>query len=425
MPVDSSLLKHLILENQQAVLQKPVTPRPLRLDASASYLFTGARGVGKSYAVCGELQQLLASRSIEPQDLLCVNFADDRLAGFDVTDFDRLLAAYHELFGSARKPLLFLDEPQTIPGWEKFARRLADTGHRTLLVASATPEFSTAIHTTLGARYLMREIGPCSFREFLRFHAIDVTPLTIHSPEARDIRRLFDDYLAWGGLPAVFALPEKREWLRELRRRQLTDVARELNLRSTEAFACFIRLLAQNVMHPVPVTELLQQLQAGGVTASKNSLVLWLAALKRHRFIESLANGRSEAPQRVTLQKHYFCDNGLLNCFLSDPLPQLFENAAALALLRRSSDHQVFYWRRRHAVDFWLPDEGLAVQTAPSLADPRQVREKVQGFAHLAGEMPVKRCVLLTMDDEKPLETNGLAINVIPLWKWLLDDDQA
>ncbi len=48
-----------------------------------------------------------------------------------------------------KKPILFLDEIQNIPGWEKFARRMADTKHRVYITGSNARMLSQDIQSTL------------------------------------------------------------------------------------------------------------------------------------------------------------------------------------------------------------------------------------------------------------------------------------
>ncbi len=59
-------------------------------------------------------------------EILFVDFEDERLAEFQTEDFNSLLEAHLELYG--KKPVVFLDEVQNIPYWDKFVRRLADGG---------------------------------------------------------------------------------------------------------------------------------------------------------------------------------------------------------------------------------------------------------------------------------------------------------
>ena len=428
MSIDPSLLKLIILENQRDIPRIHLTRRGAVFDASVSYVLVGLRRVGKSYTLFEHIQSLLSEGKAQPEDILYVNFEDDRLYSFDVTDFERLLAAYHELFGADRRPLLFLDELQNITGWEKFARRLADTGHRVLLTGSNSRMLSTEIHTTLGARYLMREIHPFSFREFLRFKGMNVTPLTLFSPESRNIRRLFDDYLVWGGLAPVFSLSpqEKREWLKGLRDNiLLRDIASRSGIRSVSGLTMLIRKLAESVMQPVSITRLLHLMKSANVDASRNSISAWLEAMQHACLIRNVPNFRDSIAERMTQQKHYLSDNGLLGCMLADPAAKLLENLTAIELFRRFDADQIFHYRHNVEVDFYLPEKRQAIQVSLTTANESTLKRETQALVQLAQALPVENCLVLTLDEERSLEEDGHTIHFVPLWKWLLDDGQA
>ncbi len=422
MTVSLSVLKQIILENQRDIPRKTLVERGEKFDAAASYVLVGLRRVGKSYTLFEYIQRMLRDGQMAAEDVLYVNFEDDRLYNFAVTDFEALLTAYHELFGAERQPTVFLDELQNIDGWEKFARRLADTGHRAFLTGSNAKMLSSEIHTTLGARFLMRVIHPFTFREFLKFQGLTVTPLTLFSPEARDVRRWFDDYLNWGGLAPVFPLSEKREWLQGLRDNVLLkDIAARQGIRSTEALTMLVRKLAESVMQPTSVTRLVHLLQSAHMTTTRVTLPSWLQALRSAYLVESLSNYREALPERMTQQKHYFTDNGILRCMLSDPTAKLLENLTAVELLRRYGSDRVFYYRNGVEVDFYIPEASMAVQVSVSINDPETYRRETRALVKLKAYCGCRQCLILTMDEEKIVEENGVTIDVKPVWKWLLE----
>lgn len=61
----------------------------------------------------------------------------------------------------------FLDEIQVVDGWEKFVRRMADAKEHVNITGSNAKMLSSEIATTLGGRYLIKDVHPYCFREFL------------------------------------------------------------------------------------------------------------------------------------------------------------------------------------------------------------------------------------------------------------------
>jgi predicted AAA+ superfamily ATPase len=66
------------------------------------------------------------------------------------------------------RPFFFLDEIQNVAGWEKFARRLADYDYRVFITGSNAKMLSSEIATTLGGRFIIKNVYPFSFSEFLK-----------------------------------------------------------------------------------------------------------------------------------------------------------------------------------------------------------------------------------------------------------------
>ena len=93
-------------------------------------------------------------------------------------------------------PILFLDEIQNVLGWEKFARRMADSKHRVYITGSNAKMLSQDIQTTLGGRNIPIDVYPYSFNEFLTANYVPATtnPLVIYRGKSRNItevQRLF------------------------------------------------------------------------------------------------------------------------------------------------------------------------------------------------------------------------------------------
>ncbi len=123
-----NILKKVIADNQTEVPKFKVIPRDFTFEEFGNYVFSGIRRAGKSYLLYQRMQQLI-TRGTQWDEMLYINFEDERLSGMTAEHLNLLLEVHLEMYGE--KPILFLfDEIQNIPGWEKFARRLADTKHR-------------------------------------------------------------------------------------------------------------------------------------------------------------------------------------------------------------------------------------------------------------------------------------------------------
>jgi predicted AAA+ superfamily ATPase len=92
------------------------------------------------------------------------------------------------------KPIFFLDEIQIVDGWEKFARRLADHGYRVYITGSNAKMLSNEIATILGGRYIIQNVYPFSFKEYLTSLGIDLTDRNFIFRYRAEMIKAFDNY---------------------------------------------------------------------------------------------------------------------------------------------------------------------------------------------------------------------------------------
>ena len=118
-------------------------------------------------------------------------------------------------------------------------------------------------------------------------------------------------------------------------------------------------------------------------------------------------------------KKYYFIDNGILNLFLVDPLTSLLENQVAIQL-RRLYDNAVYFYHHGIEVDFYVLEEQLAIQVCYSLQDAETRKREVGALLKMSRQIDVKKMVVITKDEEDTISEQGINIEVIPVWKWLL-----
>lgn len=155
--ISKAVLKRILASNQKDIEKYQIVPRELPSDEFERRVFIGVRRAGKSFMLYQKMQQMLAEGH-SWEDMLYLNFEDDRLADFKSEDFEMILECHAEVYD--KRPMLFLDEVQNIDGWEKFARRLADAKYKVWITGSNAKMLSSEIMTTLGGRFLSTEVYP-------------------------------------------------------------------------------------------------------------------------------------------------------------------------------------------------------------------------------------------------------------------------
>lgn len=279
---------------------------------------------------------------------------------------------------------------------------------------------SREIASTLGGRYLMKEVYPFDFSEYLRYHQVRLEEHWELSPTRADVVRLFEDYFYNGGLPESFDYLDKRTWLTSLYQKILySDIVVRNNIRNERSLRLLVRKLADCVLQPMAVKRLQNILQGDGSRISRETVAAFLDYLHDAYLTFGISNFTETVSQRETTKKTYFYDNGLLNLFLFRPETKLLENLVAITLYKRYGE-ELYYYNKSVEVDFFVPAQGLAVQVSYALQDEQTRRREVGALIALSRFMPLRRILIICKDQEEVLEEGNLRIEVVPVWKWLL-----
>lgn len=74
-----------------------------------------------------------------------------------------------------------------------------------------------------------------------------------------------------------------------------------------------------------------------------------------------------------------------------------------------------------YEVDFYIPDDGLAIQVCHSLRDDDTRKRETEALQKLPKRLSCNRRLILTYDEEENITDQHGTIEVIPAWKWLLN----
>lgn len=421
--MDKQLLKQILRDNQQEVERYVVEPRDLKFEGFPCHVLVGVRRAGKSYMLYHVIQQLLA-QGHKWDEILYLNFEDERLENFDTDDFNRLLECHQEMYG--KRPMLFLDEIQNIDSWHKFARRMADSQYTIFITGSNAKMLSGEINTTLGGRFLIAEVYPYSFKEFLTVHQVPTGELDLLSTEGRArVIRCFDEYLHYGGLPAAALLPAKRNYLSSVYQKiYMGDIIARNKITNVSGIRVLVRKMAESVCRPISYNRINNLLSSVGGKLSLATTIKYVEYCEDAWLLLRLRNYASALADKESNCKYYFIDTGILGLFLIDKDAMLLENIVALQLFRiyghDPENERVFFYHHSFEVDFYVPDAELAIQVSYSPRDEETRKRETEALHKLPRHLPCSRRIILTYDEEETITDQHGIIEVAPVWKWLL-----
>lgn len=418
MAVTKETFRTLIKEGQEEIREVELYNRPFEFEEYGRYVLVGVRQAGKSYMLYKRVKQLI-SEGHSLEEMVYIDFDDERLLGMTADDFDLILQAYSSVHN--HKPLLFFDEIQNVEGWEHFARRLANQKYNVFITGSNAKMLSRDIQTTLGGRYIEEKIFPYSFHEYLEAQDIFLEKEWQYGKLRSKVQQAFATYLKWGGFPELLLYRNKRHWLNDLYEKILLgDIILRNKVKNEMALRLLMKRLAENVMQPTSYNRLVNLIKGTGISTTVTSVIDYVRYAKDACILFALENYASKFVEKETVKKHYFIDNGLLSVFLTNGEAPLLENLCAIHLHQKYGE-KLYYYNKNVEVDFYIPDEAYAVQVSYSLNDEETRSREVNALKKLHSFQPLERAVIITYDEEETIEKGEIQIEVIPAWKWLLE----
>lgn len=415
--MDREKLKQMLVEQNQITLMDNTIQRELSTTIKTFQkekfilIISGIRRSGKS--------TLLHQIRKKLKDSYYVNFDDDRFIRFTVDDFQSLYEMLVELYGA--KKIFIFDEIQNITGWERFVRRLHDTGKKIYVTGSNASMLSRELGTHLTGRHITFSLYPFSFKEFLDFNNCVIRSIDTLTTEQKGIlKKYFNEYLEKGGFPE-FLQTGKEEYLKITYENILyRDIITRYNLPHEKTIKEVVYFAVSNIGKEISFNQIRKLTQLTSATTIReyfqyfeNSYLTFLIS----RYNPSLKK------QIYYNKKIYFIDTGMakiLGFRTSDDFGRMLENIVFLQLKRQNKE--IYFHKEKYECDF-LIKEGIRITNAIQVTHTLKENKKreIDGLLEALNTYKLKQGLILTVDQEEEIIENKKKIIVKPIWKWLLD----
>ena len=417
--MNRDVLKQIIIDQKEMYLNNLLISRDYDLEENVNYCFVGIRRTGKSYMMYQQIHNLM-NDGISSSQIVYVNFEDERLLEIGVDDLNTILEIGIEFSGSKGKLYLFLDEIQNVDGWEKFVRRVADMKYRINITGSNSKMLSKEIASTLGGRFMIVNVFPYSFKEYLSANHIEnIMVDQIGTKKRADIVSQYEQYVTYGAFPELVDIKNKRPFLNNIYQTvYLQDIITRNKITNDFAVRLILKKIAESVTKALSFNRLTNIVKSAGISIGKQTVINYVGHMLDSYLIFSLQNYAS----KKTSPKYYFMDTGLLGLMLLDCKTTQLENLVAVELIRRYGFENVYFFENNIEVDFYVPSENLAIQVSMQvLEDVDTLERETKAFVKLNDFIPNTKCLLITNSEETTLKCDDIEIDMIPAWKWLFD----
>ncbi|MDR0427383.1 MAG: hypothetical protein LBH12_02145 [Dysgonamonadaceae bacterium] len=182
--------------------------------------------------------------------------------------------------------------------------------------------------------------------------------------------------------------------------------------------------MAESVKQPLSFTRIANIVSSTGAKVGTQTIINYLEYAKDAWLINPIQNIAGKLVEKETSPKYYFTDNSILNLFLPDGNTSLLENIAAVTLLRKyGRNDSVYFYNQGIEVDFYISDTYTAIQAYYNPDNnPGTFDREVKALLKITEVLECRKLQIITRDtEEQTLVMSGKEIEIIPVWKWLLN----
>ena len=410
-----------------------VIERKIRLDLNANkvIVIAGVRRSGKTSLMFQYIEELMKEK-VAKDNIIYINFENERLIATKATDMDDLLIAHSQIFNPAEGTIyLFLDEIQNVENWDKWIRKVYDTKkYRIIITGSSSELLSSEIATALAGRNLSYIVYPFSFSEMLKSRGINVEISDIKfSSKKGTILKALDEFLEYGSFPEVILSNDTTRKMDLLSSYFdaifFRDIVKRYNLRDTGALNIFLKIIASNYSTYFSSTKAQNYFNSMGFEISRVTILNFLEYSKSVFFAEILEQYLKSPRKRFARQvKSYIVDIGLSKLFTDIDKGRALENAVFIELLRRKKvSDNIYYLKLRSGkeIDFvvdWKPTKLIQVCYELSSVDVKD--RETSALVEAAKALKLKEGIIITYDYNNSEQVDGIKIMYMPFWEWAL-----
>jgi len=414
------------------IIERKIT---LDLDADKVIVIVGVRRSGKTSLMFQHIRELM-KKGIKKDNIIYVNFENERLIATKAMDMDNILVAHSQIFNPVKGLIyLFLDEIQNVENWDKWIRKVYDTKkYRIIITGSSSKLLSSEISTALAGRNLSYIVYPFSFKEMLKARGITTEISSMkYSAKKGTVLKMLDEFLEYGSFPEVVLSNDNTRKLELLSSYFdaifFKDIIRRYNLRETGALNIFLKIIASNYSTYFSSTKAYNYFGSMGFEISRVTILNFLEYAKSVFFAEILEQYLKSPRKRFARQvKSYIIDIGLSKLFTDIDKGRALENAVFIELLRRKKVSDSIYYIKLKSgkeVDFVVRGESIKlIQVCYDISSIDVKDRETSALVEAAKALKLKKGTILTYDYNGSEEVDGIKIEYIPFWEWATSEEQ-
>lgn len=339
-------------------------------------VLVGQRRVGKSY-ILRQLAMKLVENGVNSQNILFIN---RELSEFNFIqtdkDLDDLVKLYRKELSPQGRIYLFIDEVQGIQDWERIINSYSQDyvdEYEVFISGSNSKMLSGELATLLSGRYICFDILPFSFTEYVGITGKE------HNKQS------YEEYMASGGLPELFVLPEpelKRNYISAVKDTVLLrDIIQRYTIRDARLLEDVFVYLVNNASNLLSITNVTNFLKNSGRKTSYDTVAAYIGYIEDTYLVHRAERYNIRGKETIAGNCKYYLNDLSFNNYLYQGFGYgagyQLENLVYLELLRNGFDVYVGSIKGKE-VDFVAikGDRTIYVQVTLMLIDQQTIERE-------------------------------------------------
>lgn len=383
-------------------------------DSDLIKILVGIRRCGKS-VILKQIMNELKEKKVDENHIIYVNF--ELIEFEELQDYKKLNKYIKEKIKDDKKYYVFLDEIQKVIKFEEVVNsiRASIENISIFITGSNSKLLSNELSTVLSGRYVLFNIYPLSYKEFIELTGKDEKSI-----------ETFWDFVKWGGLPNRTQFKDEgniKDYLHSVFDSIiLRDVVERLGLKDTILFDLILQYIVDTTGRQFSAENVINFLKREGKSISTETLYTYLDALCKALMIKKIYRYDIHGKAILkTLNKYYMTDLGIAQIKNNNfEINKSFaiENVVYNELLERGYD--VYIGKTKDGeIDFIATktEEKIYIQVSYLLESEKAINREFGAFEEIKDNYPK---YVLSLDNTNFSRQGIIHKNIID---WLLESN--
>ena len=383
-------------------------------DSDLIKILVGIRRCGKS-VILKQIMNELKEKKVDENHIIYVNF--ELIEFEELQDYKKLNKYIKEKIKDDKKYYVFLDEIQKVIKFEEVVNSLrASIENISIFITGSNSKLlSNELSTVLSGRYVLFNIYPLSYKEFIELTGKDAKSI-----------ETFWDFVKWGGLPNRTQFKDEgniKDYLHSVFDSIiLRDVVERLGLKDTILFDLILQYIVDTTGRQFSAENVINFLKREGKSISTETLYTYLDALCKALMIKKIYRDDIHGKAILkTLNKYYMTDLGIAQIKNNNfEINKSFaiENVVYNELLERGYD--VYIGKTKDGeIDFIATktEEKIYIQVTYLLESEKVINREFGAFEEIKDNYPK---YVLSLDNTNFSRQGIIHKNIID---WLLESN--